>query len=101
MGKRLPYTPSSTIRTAMRRLWLRSRERQAALKRDGYRCQDCLRKQSKAKGGEFCVEVHHQAGEICWREIEDAIRKWLLVNPEGLVTLCPECHDKKHPNRKG
>jgi predicted HNH restriction endonuclease len=96
MGKHLPYTPSSQIRTALRRLWLRSRERQTALKRDGYRCRCCQVKQSKAKGREAVVEVHHNAGAICWSEIEAAIRMWLLVAPEDLTSLCPKCHDKLH-----
>ena len=35
MGKRLPYTPRSKIRNILRRyIWLRSRERAAALKRE-------------------------------------------------------------------
>jgi hypothetical protein len=32
MGKKLPYTPRSKVRAALRQLWLRSRERAAALK---------------------------------------------------------------------
>jgi predicted HNH restriction endonuclease len=97
VGKRLPYTPSSTIRTALRRLWLRSRERSAALRREGYCCQACGVKQSKAKGREVAVEVHHTAGAICWAEIEAAIRMWLLTDPEDLEVLCLKCHDKRHP----
>ena len=92
MGKRLPYTPSSQIRTALRRLWLRSRERQAALKRDGYYCQRCGVKQSKAKGKEQAVEVHHKNGIENWPELIGAIRKYLLIDHEQLETLCPKCH---------
>ena len=54
MGKRLPYTPRSKIRNVLRRyVWLRSRERAAALKREKYSCMECKKKQSKAKGKAF------------------------------------------------
>ena len=96
MGRRLPHTPSSQIRTALRRLWMRSRERQAALKRDKYTCRKCQAKQSKAKGREVAVEVHHVAGNANLAEIEAVIRMWLLVDPEYLRTLCKACHDKEH-----
>ena len=96
MGKRLPHTPSSQIRTALRKLWLRSRERQAALKRDKYTCRKCQAKQSKAKGREVAVEVHHLDGITNWAEIEATIRMFLLVDPEDLRTLCKSCHDKEH-----
>lgn len=96
MGKKLPYTPSSQIRTALRRMWLRSREHSAALKRTGYRCSECGIKQSKAKGRECTLEVHHRDGVDNWQEVVDAIRAHLLVDPEGLEPLCKDCHDKRH-----
>jgi predicted HNH restriction endonuclease len=96
MGKKLPYTPSSQIRTALRRLWLRSRERSAAMKREGYRCQCCGIKQSKARGHECNLEVHHRNGVTNWQEIEKAIRWHLLVAPVELEVLCPDCHKKEH-----
>ena len=92
MGKRLPYTPNSQIKSALRRLWLRSRERASAIKRDKYTCQRCHRKQSVAKGKEFKVEVHHKSGIENWQELYKAIRQHLLTNPDDLETLCPECH---------
>ena len=95
MGKKLPYTPNSKIKAAVRQLFLRSRERAAALKRDEYTCQDCGRKQSKAKGKELKVEVHHKEGVCNWQEIYDVLRKNLLCDPAGLETLCVDCH-KKH-----
>jgi predicted HNH restriction endonuclease len=94
MGKRLPYTPNSRIKSALRQLWLRSRERAAALKRDGYTCQCCGIKQSRAKGREVYVEVHHAEGVLNWDHLYTAIRHWLLCNPEHLVTLCKDCHKK-------
>ena len=95
MGKRLPYTPRSRIRSALRQLWLRSRERQAAIKRDGYTCRDCGRKQSRAKGAEFYVEVHHVEGIQNWEAVIDAVYKFILCNPSELKTLCEDCHNKK------
>jgi len=92
VGKRLPYTPNSQIKSALRRLWLRSRERASAIKRDKYTCQRCHRKQSVAKGKEFKVEVHHKSGIENWQELYKAIRQHLLTNPDDLETLCPECH---------
>ena len=96
MGKRLPHTPSSQIRTALRKLWLRSRERQAAIKRDKYTCRRCGAKQSKARGKEIKCEVHHIDGVTNWAEIEATIRMFLLTDPEYLRTLCKDCHEKEH-----
>jgi 5-methylcytosine-specific restriction endonuclease McrA len=95
MGKKLPYTPNSQIRTALRRLWLRSRERQSALKRDKYTCCRCGAKQSKAKGREVAVEVHHKDGVPNWEELFITIRMFLLTDPEDLETLCETCHGKE------
>ena len=92
MGKRLPNTPRSQIRSALRRLFLRSRERAAALKRDGYTCQCCGVKQSKANGREVKVEVHHKDGVVNWTEIFDCVYEHLLCDPSKMETLCKECH---------
>ena len=96
MGRKLPYTPNSHIRSALRRLWLRSRERQQRLKDDKYTCQSCHRKQSRAKGKEFKVQVHHKNMVVNWEKLIEEIRKNLLCDPGELVTLCDECHEKKH-----
>ncbi len=95
LGKRLPHTPRSKVRSALRQLWLRSRERAAALKRDKYTCQACHRKQSKAKGKEFAVEVHHKDGIPNWEAVIDAVFKYILCDPDHLETLCGECHKKE------
>ena len=97
MGKRLPYTPRSKIRNVLRRyIWLRSRERAAALKREKYHCQNCKRKQSKAKGKELSLEVHHLDGAHL-EYIIDEIYKYLLCHIDRLMPLCVECHSKiKH-----
>ena len=92
-SRKKPITPRSQIRSALRRLWLRSRERNFRLQLDKYTCQGCFKKQSKAKGKEFFVEIHHLAGVGNWELIINEIYKELLVSPEKLVTLCPRCHD--------
>ena len=91
--KRLPTTPRSQVRSAIRRLWLRSRERAAALKRDRYTCQECGKKQSRAKGKEVYVEVHHLNG-IEWEKVIDYIYRHVLVPPSELETNCKDCHKK-------
>ena len=95
MGKRQPNTPRSAVRSALRRLWLRSRERQSALKRDGYRCQKCGLKQSRAKGKEVFVEVHHKNKILDWEKAINIIYQELLCPPEFLETLCIKCHELK------
>jgi len=99
MGKKKARTPRSRVRQSLRKLWLTSRERSAALKRDGYRCRDCGRKQSRAKGKEFKVEVHHRRGILNWDELLDAVFEFLLCDPEELETLCPKCHEKREVRR--
>jgi predicted HNH restriction endonuclease len=96
MGKKLPHTPSSQIRSALRRLWLRSRERHRALRDTGYKCACCGRKQSKAKGHECTLEVHHKSGSAGLAEIEAFIRATLLVPAEQLRPMCPDCHRAAH-----
>lgn len=95
MGKKLPHTPRSLIKSALRRLWLRSRERAAALKREKYTCERCGRKQSRAKGKEVYVEVHHRNG-IDWGAIVDWIMERVLQTPADLEVLCDECHKQEH-----
>lgn len=100
MGKKLPYTPNSQIRQALRRyIWMRSRERTAALKRTGYCCEDCGKKQSVAKGRKVVIEVHHLFG-IDWDGLFEDIRKRLLPDPKDLIPLCEECHAKRHINEE-
>ena len=94
MPKRTNRTPRSRIKAALRRLWLTSRERAEAIKRDNYTCQICHAKQSKAKGKEQKVEVHHKEGIGNWDKIITIIQQELLCEPEHLQTLCPECHKK-------
>jgi len=99
MGKRQTNTPRSQIRSALRRLFLRSRERAAALKRDKYTCQCCGLKQSRAKGREVFVEVHHKEGVVNWNIIFDLIFTYLLCPADKLITLCKKCHDESEENK--
>ena len=92
MGKRQERTTKNQIRSALRRLFLRSRERAKRIKDDKYTCQRCGKKQSKAKGKELKVEVHHREGICNWDKIFEVIYEQLLCNPEFLETLCVECH---------
>jgi predicted HNH restriction endonuclease len=96
MGRKMANTPRSKIKAAIRQLWLRSRERAAALKREGYCCQRCNVKQSKAKGKEQKVEVHHISGIDIWEDVIDLIAEKILCHPDGLEVLCPDCHKKEH-----
>jgi 5-methylcytosine-specific restriction endonuclease McrA len=95
MGKKLFYTPNSRIRAALRQLFLRSRERATAIKRDKYTCVKCGRKQSKAVGKEFKVQVHHKCGVDNWDKLFEAVRQYLLCDPGLMETLCEDCHKEK------
>lgn len=95
MGKRMAGTPKGQIISALRRLFLRSRERAAALKRDKNTCWTCKRKASKAKGREVAVEVHH-IDPVQFDRLVEMIREELLVSPEGLMTVCRACHKDEH-----
>jgi len=96
MGKKSPSTPRSKVRAALRQLWLHSRERNAAIKREGGCCEVCGGKQSKAKGREFKVEVHHLNGVPNWEHLIDEVYRHLLCDPKGLSVMCPDCHNDEH-----
>lgn len=96
MSKKLLTTPRSRVRAAIRQLFLRSRERAAALKRESNTCQTCKRKASKAKGKEFDVQVHHIDGIGNWESIIDMIFEEILCSPSLLEVLCLSCHDLRH-----
>ena len=92
MGKKLPHTPRSRVKAALRQLWLRSRERAKALKDAEYRCTECGIKQSMAKGRVVKLEVHHLS-EIDWKELIDLVYERLLSVPQ--TPLCKPCHKKE------
>ena len=94
-GKRLPHTPQSKIRAALRLLFMRSREHQAALKKASRKCEGCGVKGSEAKGRVVKLEVHHRLG-IDWANIFRFIRATLLCPPEDMRVLCKPCHAREH-----
>ena len=91
MSKRKPNTPRSRVKNALRMLWLRSRERAAAIKAADNTCAKCGRKGSKAQGREVKIEVHHLDG-IDWDGVVDIICERVLQDPSRLQVLCKECH---------
>lgn len=92
---KLPTTPRSRIRAALHQLWLRSRERAAAIKRENGCCERCGAKRSVARGREVTLEVHHRDG-IDWPALIDLVYERLLVDPSRLEVLCRECHGAEH-----
>lgn len=98
-SRKLSYTPSSQIRSALRQLWLRSRERGQAVKDQKNTCVECGRKGSVAKGREVKINVHHKDG-IRWDNLIQLIRDQLLQTPDKYVCMCEECHVKHHNEEK-
>jgi predicted HNH restriction endonuclease len=96
MGKKLPTTPRSRVRSALRQVFLRSRERAACLKAAGHACERCHVKGSVAVGKEQKIHVHHRSGVGNWEKIIDLVFAELLPDPSQLEALCPACHDKEH-----
>ena len=90
-------TPRNRIKGMLRQIFLRSKERQAALKKTGYCCAKCGIKATTKKGSEVKLEVHHVRGIHVWDEIIDMIENEILCiyEPYNLEPLCRECHDKE------
>lgn len=95
MAKKKESTPRSRVRSALRQVWLRSRERAAAIKRENGCCEVCGKKQSAARGREVRLEIHHQDG-VALEEIIDLVFQELLCHPDRLTVLCSDCHDGEH-----
>ena len=95
-SRKLPTTPRSRVRSALRTVWLRSRERAARLKLAGNCCERCKVKASKAKGREISVQVHHKKGIAQWEKIIDLIFAEILVDPSLLEEVCVDCHKAEH-----
>ena len=95
MAKKSTRTPRSQIRNALRLIWLRSRERSTAMKREHYTCQICGVKQSAAKDNVVRLEVHHKDGIQDWDRLIDAFYAYLLPEPGELEVLCKDCHEKR------
>ena len=86
-------TTNSQITVALRRLWLRSKERSETLKQHKYTCAKCGKKQSKKKGQEVKINVHHKKGINNWEKMIEVIREELLCSTEELEVLCVDCHE--------
>lgn len=95
MKKHKTQTPKHRIQSALRQLWLRSRERGAAVKRESNTCEKCGKKGSRARGREVKIHIHHIHG-VKWDKMVDYIRKELLVNPDDLTVYCDKCHRASH-----
>lgn len=95
MGRRSIGTPRSRVRNALRMMWLRSRERAAAIKREQNTCQRCGKKGSVAKGREVKTQVHHTLGIGNWEKVIDLIYAELLCDPSLLKVLCVDCHGQE------
>lgn len=93
--KNKDLTPDSRIKSALRRLWLYSRERGGALKREKYCCEVCGIKQSTAKANPVKIHVHHLEG-IDWKKIYKYLRSKLLCDSSKLQILCTDCHKEIH-----
>lgn len=87
-------TPRSFIKGMLRQIFLKSRERATASKRDDYSCQKCGIKASKTKDKVVKVQVHHVKGINVWDSIIDSIYDDVLCTDhlEDLQTLCVDCH---------
>ena len=95
MVKKLKYSSNAVIKSWMRKWgFMRSRERAKTLKDAGYCCAKCGVKQSKAKGKEVSVQVHHKSG-IEWAPLIAEVRR-MLLNQLDMVTLCKACHKEEH-----
>lgn len=95
--KKKPNTPRSRVKSVIRQLWLRSRERAKVLKDAEHKCVECGVKQSRAKGKEVYIQVHHDP-QIDWEGIVDLIFERVLNVPQ--YPLCIEHHDEKHPEQQ-
>lgn len=93
-------TTRSAIKSALRLLWLRSKERSTALKLASYQCEECGIKQSTAKGKEVRLEVHHLEEAIDWNKMIDYLQRHLLCSPDNLEVLCKKCHYERHHGGK-
>lgn len=97
MSAKLPHTPSSHVRNALRQLTLRGREKNLELKAANRACRVCGRKHSTAKGREVRVEAHH-VRRPDWERVIRVVREELLDGPWR--ALCTECHGKA-PEHEG
>lgn len=75
-----------------RKEWKRIRE--MALQRDGGMCRDCMDRMRSETGfrPRRAILVHHI--------IPRSERPDLELTLENLISLCPDCHEKRHPEKR-
>lgn len=96
---RAKKTTRAAVKSALRRLWLRSPERAAVLKHSGYRCSHCGIKQTKAGPKENHVKVNvHHVNEIDWDSFIDKVIEEIFSAEQKV--LCVKCHKAEHGNKK-
>ena len=76
-----------------RAAWKRAREE--ALRRDRYMCQDCM---ARFRAG-YGIRPHRATMVHHIEPIEE--RPDLALRLDNLVSLCDECHNKRHPEKAG
>lgn len=71
------------------RAWIKKRKE--IIERDNNECQDCKRKGYAIVGQLTKLDIHHiRFLETNWN---------LRLKNDNLITLCVECHNKKHPEK--
>jgi hypothetical protein len=95
-NRKKPVTPASVITSALRIVWLRSRERAACAKRAGgagkkRKCEAC---------GEAPWDEIHHTRPADMKRIIAVIREELLPSPDKLQALCACCHKAAHDTLK-
>lgn len=81
--------------SALRMIWLRSQERGDAIRSTDRRCVSCGVRESKAKGKEAKITVHH-VKRPDWERIVRVIKEELFSDIQWLWPICPDCHDDLH-----
>lgn len=94
------------IKSALRKAWLTSPERNAVKKqarvgRGVYRCKGYKRRSHKVSAKEVCVDhiepvVNPSTGFTTWDELVDR----LFVTEDKLQVLCKECHKQKSKDER-
>lgn len=94
-SRKLATTPRGKVRAMLSQIFLRSRERTAALKAAGNRCSACdtkFRHKATRNGPECKAQVHHLDGGGI-DVVTDLIFTRLLCAPDRLQPLCAPCHE--------
>ena len=68
--------------------------RAVALMRDGGMCQDCM---DRMRAG---IGVHPHRATLVHHIVPRSERPDLELDLDNLRALCPECHEKEHPERR-